>query len=396
MAERTGVLFIQAQTHFGADSAIHAHLMRHLDRERFDVHAACTVGDGREPPPSLAALESIGNVKVRRTQFPPALRERRAGELLRGARAALGFPADLVALVRYVRRERIRIIHSSDRPRDASYAVLLGRLTGARSVVHVHVKWSKEYSALARGAVNGSDAVFAISSFVHDTVVAEGKRPDRVHTILNCIETADWQPGRDVRHVRREFGIADSAPLLLSVSRLFSWKGQRELVRALPIVARDFPEVRLLIVGADQPYVHGGSFTEELRELARELGVLDRIVFTGARRDVQDLMTACDLFTLPSFEEPFGVVFLEAMAMQKPVVAVNNGGTPEVVEHGRSGLLSPPWDVEAFARNVVTLLRDRALCERLGAHGRERVLADFNPQRMALDAARAYSTILAR
>jgi glycosyltransferase involved in cell wall biosynthesis len=155
------------------------------------------------------------------------------------------------------------------------------------------------------------------------------------------------------------------------------------------------PNVWLLIVGADALEVHGGSFTEELKALVRELGVAERVVFTGGRSDIPQIMASCDVFTLPSFEEPFGLVFLEAMAMQKPVVAIGNGGTPEVVEHGRSGLLSPAHRIDALAANILTLLRDRELCARMGAYGRSRVLDYFNAQRMARDAGAAYESILA-
>jgi len=105
-------------------------------------------------------------------------------------------------------------------------------------------------------------------------------------------------------------------------------------------------------------------------------------------------MAACDVFTLPSFEEPFGLVYLEAMAMRRPVIAVDNGGVPEVVEHARSGLLSPPLDVPALANNILTLLRDRELRVRMGNYGRARVLEHFSAQRMARDAGEAYQRIL--
>jgi glycosyltransferase involved in cell wall biosynthesis len=224
--------------------------------------------------------------------------------------------------------------------------------------------------------------------------VATGTPRSRVHTILNCVDPSRWDADQDGAAVRREFAIPPDAPLLASVSRLFGQKGQRELLRALALVCEDVPGVRLLIVGADAGYVHGSSFTKELRELAQQLGIAARVVFTGERSDIPRIMAACDVFTLPSQEEPFGLVFLEAMAMKKPVVALDNGGTPEVVEQGRSGLLAPAGDVPALARNIVALLKDSGLRARMGAYGRSRVLDYFNAQRMARDAAEAYEAIL--
>jgi glycosyltransferase involved in cell wall biosynthesis len=128
--------------------------------------------------------------------------------------------------------------------------------------------------------------------------------------------------------------------------------------------------------------------------LARELDIAENVTFTGPRTDIPSIMAACDVYTMPSFEEPFGLVFLEAMAMQRPVAALNNGGTPEVVEHGRSGLLSDPSNVPALAANILTLISDAELRARMGAYGRSRVVEYFNSERMAADAARAYDEIL--
>jgi glycosyltransferase involved in cell wall biosynthesis len=229
---------------------------------------------------------------------------------------------------------------------------------------------------------------------VTGTVLALGRPSSEVHTVLNAIDVSRWDPQTDGLALRAELGIPEDALLLASVSRLFSWKGQRELLQAFAIVRAEQPKLKLMIVGKDasgpdEPYLR------ELRELAAKLQVSDDVVFTGARSDIARVMAACDVFTLPSFEEPFGLVFLEAMAMAKPVVAIDNGGTPEVVEHGRSGLLSPPWDIAALAANIATLAKDSEIRRRFGEQGRSRALSQFDAPRMAADAARAYRAVLA-
>jgi len=131
-----------------------------------------------------------------------------------------------------------------------------------------------------------------------------------------------------------------------------------------------------------------------LKEHARGLDIEENVVFTGQRSDVALLLAACDVFSLPSFEEPFGLVFAEAMAMKRPVVALTNGGTPEVVEHGKCGLLSPPGDIDALAANLLRLLGDPALRAEFGEYGRSRVEQHFTPQRMASDFAALYARML--
>lgn len=394
MSDKINVLFIQSQVAFGADSLIHAHLMRYLDRRRVNVHVACTAGDGVEVPPSLTAIRKIPDIDLRVTQFAPGFSQRTPDAILRNVRSSVAFPIDCARLIQYIKKHRIQILHGTEKPRDGVYATLLGRATGAKSVVHIHVKWSNEYTRAARWAASHADAIFSISNYVTGTVEGMGIPRGRIHTVLNCLDASGWDPNTDGSEIRREFGVPDGAPLLASVSRLFSWKGQRELVKAMPAVLEKFPDTRLLIVGADELYVHGGSFTAELRQLAGELGVQEKVIFTGPRRDVAKIMAACDVYTMPSFEEPFGVVFLEAMAMALPIIGIDNGGTPEVVENGKGGLLSPPWDVPALAANINTLLGNESLRRQMGEYGRSRVIDYFNPQRMAQEAEEAYRAIL--
>jgi glycosyltransferase involved in cell wall biosynthesis len=106
-------------------------------------------------------------------------------------------------------------------------------------------------------------------------------------------------------------------------------------------------------------------------------------------------MAAADVFAMPSLGEPFGLVYLEAMAMRRPVVALDHGGTPEVVEHGRTGLLAAPGDVNGLAKHLLQLVRDPALRARMGDLGRRTVEERFTARRMASDMAGVYSEVLA-
>jgi glycosyltransferase involved in cell wall biosynthesis len=396
MADKIPVLFIQSQAGFGADSLIQAEIARHLDRDKFVVHVACTRGDGSFVPPSLEKIRQIPDIHLRETDFVPGLNRRTLAETVRGLRSMVSFPSEVVALCEYIKQNKIRILHCTEKPRDALYAVVLGKLTGAKSIVHVHVKWSKEYTLPARASVQYADAALAISQYVRDTIVDMGKPAAQVPTVLNALDASGWDPDLDGSEVRRELGISPEAPVIASISRLFSWKGPTQLLDAAAIVAKEFPGLRVLIVGADEVYVHGGSYTAELKAQVKRLGIEQNVIFTGHRRDAARILAASDLFTMPSFEEPFGVVFLEAMAMRKPVIGIDNGGTPEVVTQGKAGLLSPPWDVPTLADNIIKLLRDADLRRQMGEYGRKRVLEYFNPQRMARETGDVYERLLAQ
>jgi glycosyltransferase involved in cell wall biosynthesis len=390
--DRVRVLFINSPTNIGADSWIHLLLMRHLPRDRFELHAAVQpAAPGQAQTPLDAAVRAISGVSVQYTSFGPTLFGRTRLEKLRALGELAPTLGSLLALAAYVRRHRIQVLHATDRPRDALACVLLARLTGAKAVIHVHVKFDQWMSRGQKWALGQADALVGVSRFVAASLVAGGYRPERVKAVLNAIDPGSWDPTTSAAPGRAALGVSSTAPLVVSVARLFSWKGHTELLQALARVKEVLPEVRLAIVGADYP--EGSGTTRQLSALARELGVTENVIFTGQRSDIAALLAASDVFALPSFEEPFGLVYAEAMAMQRPVIGLSNGGTPEVVRHGEDGLLSPPKDIEALAANLLALLRDPALRARLGRQGREQVEARFGPARLASDFGSLYAQL---
>ena len=136
------------------------------------------------------------------------------------------------------------------------------------------------------------------------------------------------------------------------------------------------------------------TYREELAELAHELDVAENVVFTGRRSDVARLMAAADIYAMPSLGDPMALVFLEAMAMRLPVVALDSGGAPEVIQHGTTGLLSEPGDIGGLTENLLALVRDPARREAMGAKGRRRVEACFTAPRMASDTAELYRSLV--
>lgn len=391
--EKIRVLFLSSPTFTGADTWVHYLVLKSLDPNRVERHAA-----GQVPLPGVAApafeeLRSIPGVRLRPTDFGPSFFQQSTGEKARNIARLVPAFGSLLGLSRYIRSEGIQIIHSTDRPRDAIACAALSALSGAKSVIHIHVKFDDWMGRGVRWAFGRADALIGVSKFVAESLVAGGYPRRRVHAVPNAIEPASWDPSLDPAPGRQSLGIEMGAPLIVSVSRLFYWKGHNELIRALAIVKRDCPAARLAIVGADYP--PGSGATTTLRATAAECGVADSVTFAGQRSDIAALLAASDVFALPSHEEPFGLVYAEAMAMKRPVVAIDKGGTPEVVRHGETGLLSPLGDLDALAANLVRLLKDPALRARMGEAGRRDVEARFTPSRLAADVENVYSRILA-
>jgi glycosyltransferase involved in cell wall biosynthesis len=392
--DKIRVLFLSSPVFTGADTWVHYLVLKNLDPTKVERFAAGQVPLPGTPAPAFEELRSISGVNLRPTDFGPSFFQQTAREKRRNVVRMVPAVKSLLGLALYIRRHRIQIIHSTDRPRDAIACATLAALSGAKSVIHIHVKYDDWMGRGVRWAFGRADALIGVSNFVARSLIAGGYAPGRVHAVLNAIDPSGWDPALDPSPGRLSLGVEANAPLIVSVSRLFYWKGHTELIRAVALVKRDCPGVRLAIVGADYP--PGSGVTEKLRATAVECGVADRVTFAGQRSDVPALLAACDVFALPSHEEPFGLVYAEAMAMKRPVVAIDKGGAPEVVRHRETGLLSPLGDIEALASNLVELLKDPSLRARMGEAGRQDVEARFTPARLARDVENVYSRVLDR
>jgi glycosyltransferase involved in cell wall biosynthesis len=389
------VLFIGTATlpPLGADTRVHVHILSALDRSRHVVHAACRRKWAGSPTPTYEALRQVTDLRTTFVNLGPELFVRSFLGKVRGIIDTAPALPSLIRLHRYIRRNGIDVIHTSDRPRDAAAGVLLGRMTGAKCVVHCHNGYGMWMSRLLRWSMRQADARIAVSRFIASTFVRNGYPAASTYAVHNAIELSGWMPGQGREEARRELHLPGSAPVVITVCRLFPSKGPDELIRAVAIVHRTHPDVRLIVVGRE---LSDGSYSRQLTELARDLGIADNVIFTGQRSDVARLMAAADVFAMPSAEEPFGLVYVEAMAMKLPVVALNTGGTPEVVEHGACGLLSDPGDTLALARNLTALLDSDRLRRDMGEEGRRRVEERFTLGRMARETAEVYRLVASR
>jgi glycosyltransferase involved in cell wall biosynthesis len=246
-------------------------------------------------------------------------------------------------------------------------------------------------SRIRKWSLKHADVVVTVSDFVKQTLVDSGHDRAKIHSVRNGIDVGE-PPGIDRSGpLRDELGIPPSAPVILTVCRLFPGKGPGDLVAALPGLVGDWPDLRLVIVGAEME----GGYKTKLERLARDAGVERNVIFAGWRSDVPDIMAAADVFAMPSLGEPLGLVYLEAMATGLPVVALASGGAPEVVEDGWTGLLCVPGDIAMLETNLRALLCSPETRAAMGRRGRHRVERYFTAERMARDIELLYEGITA-
>jgi glycosyltransferase involved in cell wall biosynthesis len=392
-------MFMQSQDWYGADSALHALMLRHFDRSVVEPYLALTTSVTDRPETSARTqMGSIPNLRIRPTYFGPTVNDTTFTERLDIPLTIPRLGDSLLRLAATIRRERIQILHGTEKPRDIFYAELLSRMTGVKTVVHLHVGFEEWISPLAKWAIRRADGMVGVSRFTAQSMLAAGLPPRRVYHVLNALDltSSRWDPATDGSGVRAELGIRPDAPVIGIVSRLFLWKGHTYLVNAMRQVADEVPEARLLIVGDDDLRAHPGgtSYRAELGALVESLGLQEQVIFTPFRTDVPQVMAAFDVFAMPTWDEPFGMVFVEAMAMKRPVVAWARGGPLEIIADGETGFLPESGDVDGLARALLRLIRDPDLRRRMGEAGRRRAEQRFNPQRMCQDMVEVYRDVL--
>lgn len=264
---------------------------------------------------------------------------------------------------------------------------------------HGWVNWnspfSKDriYALIEEQAVRRADRYVVASGHMHQQLRDKGYQEDRIARVSYGIDLERFQPRPD-NSIREEFGIVEDAPLVGIVGRLHPWKGHTYFLQAAADLIKEFQDARFLIVG-DAAFEAHGDFRQELVREAKELGLAKHVVFTGSRSDVPEIMSALDVFTIPSLVEPFGIVSIEAQACGTPVVGTQVGGIPETMSEGETGLLVPPKDAEALRDAIGILLRDKGKLQSMSAAAPAFVEANYSAPVMAKATDQLYDDLLA-
>ena len=284
-------------------------------------------------------------------------------------------PGLIVRLVQQFRANGTKVVHTHHLG-QLLYGGLAGRLAGCR-VIHTEHEYyslmSPRAQRLLRVLTRLADHVTAVAepvrTFLEGTV---GLPPSKLITIQNGVEVHRYEAA--IPHDRDEWDLKNSDVIIGCVARLSQEKGHTVLLHAFRKVISRHPEARLALIG-------DGEERERLQHLATDLSIGHFVRFLGLRADVPEILAACDLFTLPSIQEGFPMVILEALAAGKAVIASEVGAISDVIRHGATGLLVPPGDTDALADALCLLIEDEEARQRLGQSGRELVRKAYDFER---------------
>jgi glycosyltransferase involved in cell wall biosynthesis len=364
------ILFVDHAPAIGGAEQSLLLLLQYLDRAEWRPHLACTPGQ-------LADRAMRLGLPCHLTSLP---------RLRRSPRFVVDWQQHARQLAKLARQVEARVIYANT-VRAALYAAPAARLARRPFLWHMRDFWLSEDrprhlwadTAVKRLLCSSAAQVIANSHAVARHLPC----PNKTAVVHNGIEVDKFDPELDGRPFRAQHTIPPHAPLVGMVGRLRPWKGQLSFLRLAAHIFTQQPQAHFVIVGGANFAIDGDDYPRQVQALAEELGITDRVIFTGMLDDVRPPLAAMDVFVHPGEPEPFGLVNIEAMAMARPVVAFGHGALPEIVQDGITGLLAPPGDIPAMAEAVISLLHDAEKRQEMGNNGRIRAETHFTIQRTA-------------
>ena len=335
-------------------------LLRGLDRRYFRLYLVCTPEVAIKLQPDLP-----GDVEL----MPLCLMQP-------------SLIASAFRLAQIIRKHRVDILHSH-LFYSSLFASPIGRLCRVPVIIetpHVRELWRrglvKSHFVVDRLAGRFVDYYVAVShANARYLVQQKGLPPDKITVIHNGCDLRQFDPARSVpSDLKETLGFGASDPVLVVIGRLEPQKGHRVLLEALPLIRREFPQVRLVCVGEG---TLRGNLERQVCSLESEVSVR----FVGYQANVADWLALADVSVLPSFYEGLPLAAIESLAAGRPMVATAVDGTPEVVVDGKTGFTVPPGDAMRLAQAICRLLSNQELRQVMGCAGREWVQERFSEER---------------
>ncbi len=364
---------ISCYAHFGGSGVVASELGRELARRGYEVHFIAS-----RLPFRLRGFES--NIFLHESQpaYYPVFEE---------APVSLALAAKMVEVTENYKLDVLHVHYAMPFATSAYLAkqILLPNQLGVVTTLHgtdiTVVGAEPSFFSVTQFSIRSSDRVTAVSRFLQERAEATFQIGKPIEVIYNFIDTEVFAPRK-----RGRLRLADPSTRVLMHASNF------RAVKNIPVVIQTFAEVRrrmpakLVMVG-DGPEKAGAE------HLARELGVHRDVLFLGNQDLMEELLPLADVFLLPSSSESFGLVALEALSAEVPVVTSNAGGLPEVVEHGVTGFLHDPHHVAGHVSSVLTLLGDERLRRSMGRRGRRVAIERFSADEMVARYVAVYESL---
>ena len=324
------------------------------------------------PPPSpfLFRVPRRSGDGAYRLAYPALLLVQRAVNLLKF------FVIDGPRRARLLRRLNVDILHLNNSV-VRNHDWMLGAFLSRRIVVTHERGINEQYSRMARFFAKRLAAIICISDAVRNSLAKGGIEGPNIVTIYNGIDPQIMTAQQSSDSIRRKFRIHAGCPLVGIVGNIKEWKGQETIIRAWPMIEKQYPTAVCMLIGDVSPA--DLDYKLQLDRLMSDLQIRDKIVFTGYTDDVGSHLAALDIAVHTSVApEPFGRVLIEAMALRKPLVGAAEGAVPEIIEDGKTGLLFRPGNAKELADCILELLDNPRTAAQMADRGYTRLTEHFH------------------
>ncbi len=351
----------------GAEASLHALLkgLRQMDAP-FDPFIALP-GDG---PFATELREENWNVS-----FAPLRRLQRPRGIIDGMASLLHVLQTAPHICRLVDKSGARLIHS-----NSTTAHLVGGVAAERTNRPTiwHCRDLISLDRIAPQLASKATRVVAISGCVASQLEKDGVPHEKITVIYNGLDPEQWRPNLQSR-LRETLGVSADTFIFGIVGQLVPWKNHADFIEAAAKVVQQegMENVRFVSIGGDLFGEHS-DYISDLRKLVKQHDLIERFNFIPRQSDAVDAISALDCLVHPASDEPFGRVLMEAMALEIPVIAINENGPLEIVTHGHDGLLVRPHAPDELAEQMTRVCRDAQLRKHLSENGRATVQEKFH------------------
>lgn len=284
----------------------------------------------------------------------------------------------LFILIWYIRKNKINIIHSYT-PRNNILSAVIGKIFRIPIIWHERNLIYEDRMDTTRRFLFLPDRVICNSYAVAERFRKRGRISSKVKVILNGVNLDQFNPLTNAERIKKGLRVGDRK-IVGIITNLNRRKRVEYFLKAASMILKRFDNVLFLVVGGEFSDSERGRL-EELKEQAHRLGLNEHIIFTGFRRDVPEVLASFDISCHVTVKEACSRAIIESMAAGKPVVAMNDGGNPELVENGVTGILIEPEDINGFVKAVENLLADDVKRIEMGKKARMRAEELFDVKR---------------
>ncbi|RJQ24498.1 MAG: glycosyltransferase [Peptococcaceae bacterium] len=352
------VLHVISDTNIGGAGRHLLAFLQYYDRSRLEVRVLCPPGSRLAGRCLAAGVEVI-------------TRSCLSGEKSFDLRGLAGLAA-------LIKKYRIQVVHT-----HASFTGrLAARLAGVPCVVYTkhRLDWERPQKGIRGRLLNYLDRtachrVIAVSRAVKESLLKSGMPEARVEVIYNGIDVGGFRERARPGRLREELS-AGADRVVGIIGRLEPEKGHSIFLQAAAQVLKVRNNVTFVVVGT-------GSLAGELKNMARDLGIETKVLFTGLREDIPELLSVMDVVALPSLTEAFPLSLIESMCLGRPCIASSVGGISEIIENEKNGLLVSPGDAAALAEKIIFLLSNPEQARAMGVRAAALVEKKFDAGLMA-------------